>query len=586
MSDIAALVADHLDIWTSAIERKNSSGRGSSRKVSLYGIGRLRALILELALRGKLVPQDPTDEPAAMLLPKMSEEREKRVNAKEIKKTKLPVSVAEEPFVLPPDWKWIPMGQTGNIFTGNSVNSKVRSELESNTTGRPFVATKDIGYGLDPIAYENGLLTAEDDERFVVSKPSTVFICAEGGSAGRKIAISDREITFGNKLIANETWSSVESRFVLFVYLSDYFFDQFAEQMTGIIGGISRAKFLALPFPLAPLEEQRRIVAKVDELMALCDALERESENALAAHQTLVETLLATLVNSTDAADLAKNWARLEKHFDTLFTTESSIDALKQTILDLAVRGKLVEQELGDESADAFLEDISSQKQSLLRSGLLKKGREIDPVRLDDAPYTIPMKWTWSRLGLCANLVTDGEHLTPPRIDDPTAIPLVTAKNVRAGKMDYTVTDFVSMETAEKSWQRCQPELNDILLVSVGATIGRHTIVRDFRPMVIVRSVTLIKADHRLIPYLSCLIGSQMMQSQIWGGVKQSAQPCLYLNVSNALLVPLPPLAEQKRIVAKVDELMALCEQLKSRLANAAEAQRHLANAITEKAII
>jgi type I restriction enzyme S subunit len=110
--------------------------------------------------------------------------------------------------------------------------------------------------------------------------------------------------------------------------------------------------------PLPPLAEQLRIVAKVDALMALCDALERESADAMAAHQALVEVLLATLVNSADATDLARQWARLESAFHTLFTTDASIDALKRTILDLAVRGKLVEQDAGDEAATILTEKI------------------------------------------------------------------------------------------------------------------------------------------------------------------------------------------------------------------------------------
>ena len=142
----------------------------------------------------------------------MAAERQRRFEAGEIKNAKGPSNPSSEPFHLPSRWVWLPLWQTGNIFTGNSINSSLRAELETNVEGRPFVATKDIGYGFDPIDYDNGLTVTLDDQRFNAAGPNSVFICAEGGSAGRKMAISDREISFGNKLIANEPWSQIVPR--------------------------------------------------------------------------------------------------------------------------------------------------------------------------------------------------------------------------------------------------------------------------------------------------------------------------------------------------------------------------------------
>lgn len=544
MSDIAALVVENLDIWISAIERKSSARRGSSKKINLYGIERLRALILDLAVRGKLAPQNADDEPALMLLPKMVAERELRIKAKEIKKAKLPAKLDKEPFELPVGWTWIPLGQTGNIFTGKSVSSSVRSELERNETGRPFVATKDIGYGLDPIVYQNGLLVANDDERFVVAQPSSVFICAEGGSAGKKIAINDREITFGNKLLANEPWSSIEPRFILFTYLSDFFFDQFSSQMTGIIGGISRAKFLALPFPLPPLAEQNRIVAKVDELMALCDALERESEDALAAHEALVENLLATLATSTDAADLAKNWARLETHFDTLFTSEPSIVALKDTIVELAVTGRLTQ--------------------------LASSALPFKPLR---------------------ELVTFGPKngFSPRGVDFETPVKSLALSATTRGVFDGSRHKFVDIEIPDQEselWLKKGDILiqraNSMAYVGVSALYegpDNEYIYPDL--MMKVRF-----SDAVDVKFASIALNSVSIRSYFRENASGTSGSMPKINKKTVLgaSFPLPSLAEQKRIVAKVDELMALCEQLKSRLAEADKAQCHLADAITQRA--
>lgn len=544
MSDIAALVADNLEIWTTAFERKGGSGRGSPKKVNLYGVERLRALILELALRGKLVPQDPADEPAAKLLPKMAKERERRINAKEIKKAKLPVSVDTEPFALPPGWTWIPMGQTGNIFTGNSVNSKVRSELESNAMGRPYVATKDIGYGLDPIVYENGLLTAENDRRFVVAKPSTVFICAEGGSAGRKIAISDREITFGNKLIANETWSSIEPRFVLFTYLSDFFFAQFSGQMTGIIGGISRAKFLALPFPLAPLEEQRRIVAKVDELMALCNSLEQESEDALTAHQTLVETLLASLTTSMDAADLASNWARLEKHFDTLFITEASVESLEATLVELALDGSLT-------SAAPFA--FAKRRLSTVLEFGPKNGYSPRSVEHDTGTKSLSLSAT-------TRGEFDGSHTKNVDTEPPAP------------------NSELWLKTGDVLVQRA----NSIEHVGVAALYDGPD-NQFIYPDLMMKLRFSEEIDPRFaVMCLNSKSVREYLRSKASG--TSGSMPKINQGTLRGAEFPVPDMVEQRRIIAKVDELMSLCSSLKSQLAVASETQRHLADAITNEA--
>ncbi|MDY0055054.1 MAG: restriction endonuclease subunit S, partial [Methyloversatilis sp.] len=328
-----------------------------------------------------------------------------------------------------------------------------------------------------------------------------------------------------------------------------------------------------------------RIVAKVDELMALCDRLEAEQTDAEAAHARLVDALLAALTRSTDAADFAANWQRLAAHFDTLFTTEAAIDALKQTILQLAVMGKLVPQDPNDEPASELLRKIESRKRMLAGDKIpRKKSQGYLPNQLQPI-WGPPCGWAWSKLADLTEFVTDGEHATPQRTIDQSAVPLVTAKNVRDGFLDYTNTDFVPRNVAEKCWRRCKPELNDILIVSVGATLGRLAILNHHREMVIVRSVTLIRPCLVDVAYLALALRSPYVQKSIWGSVKQSAQPCLYLTQSSALNIPIPPAAEQHRIVAKVDELMALCDRLKADLATARQRQATLADTLVAAAL-
>ena len=347
---------------------------------------------------------------------------------------------------------------------------------------------------------------------------------------------------------------------------------------------INDGQFFSGLIPLPPFEEQHRIVAKVDELMALCDQLENQHSNATEAHEKLISYLLGTLTQSQSAEDFNTNWQRIAMHFGTLFTTETSIDILKQTLLQLAVMGKLVPQDPNDEPAGELLNRIQIEKAKLIAEGKIKKDKQLAPITEEEKPFGLPQGWEWTRMINCAKQITDGEHLTPQRTVDVTKIPLVTAKNVRDGNMDYANTDYVDFDVATKCWNRCKPEPKDILIVSVGATIGRLTIIDDHRDMVIVRSVTLVKPLLLDIPYLALSLRSPLLQKSIWSGVKQNAQPCLYLSVSNGLPIPIPPLVEQHRIVAKVDELMAICDQLKSRLTEANQLQQKLADVLVEQA--
>jgi type I restriction enzyme S subunit len=216
-----------------------------------------------------------------------------------------------------------------------------------------------------------------------------------------------------------------------------------------------------------------------------------------------------------------------------------------------------------------------------LRGYLLKQGTDLSQDE-EGAPYRVPQGWAWSALGDVTSLLTDGEHLTPARTTDRTQVALATAKNVRDGYVDLNDTDFVERAVAERCWIRCRPQRGDVLMVSVGATLGRLSVLRDDREMVIVRSVALFRPKGVDPDFLALALRSPLGQGQIWSRVKQSAQPCLYLSQAKQLLLPVPPLAEQHRIVAKVDELMALCDRLEARQQGAEAAHARLVQALLD----
>jgi type I restriction enzyme S subunit len=343
---------------------------------------------------------------------------------------------------------------------------------------------------------------------------------------------------------------------------------------------LSALRNLVLPLP--PLAEQSRIVNHVEELMQLCDALEASGQLEAQQYAQLAGTLLGTLTQSETPEALNEAWQRIATHFDVLLDRPSSVDAFEQTILQLAVRGLLVPQDPTDEPASSLLQKIRTEKDHLIAQGKIKRDKPLPPITDEEKPFALPQGWEWVRVTDLCSMVTDGEHLTPTRCDDATQVPLVTAKNVRHEVMDYRVTDYVPRDVAEKCWQRCKPLVGDILMVSVGATLGRLCVLREPLDMVLVRSVTVLRPVHVgvSVDFFALRLMSQDSQAEIWREVKQSAQPCLYLVKSAALKIALPPLAEQTRIVARAKQLRSLCADLRQRLISGQATQARLADVL------
>jgi type I restriction enzyme, S subunit len=330
--------------------------------------------------------------------------------------------------------------------------------------------------------------------------------------------------------------------------------------------------------PVPPLAEQRRIVAKVEALMALCDALERESADAMAAHQALVETLLATLVNSADASDFATNWARLESHFDTLFTTDASIEALKQTILDLAVRGKLVEQDAGDEAAHKLVQRLKqkfAEGQNPIQRGRQSQGA----VRAEVLGFELPTGWVKTSLSEIGETFI-GLTYSPKDVSD-TGTPVLRSSNVQNGEID--LVDLVRVRSAVKG--KLLVDNGDLLIcVRNGsrALVGKCALIGNLtEPTTFGAFMAIFKSP--LNQYVKMYIESLTFRRRLLGVETTTINQITQANLK-ATPIPIPPLAEQQRIVAKVDALMALCDALKARITDAATTQKHLADAITERA--
>ena len=215
----------------------------------------------------------------------------------------------------------------------------------------------------------------------------------------------------------------------------------------------------SLIIPLPPLAEQHRIVAKVDELMQLCDQLEHKQNNSLQTHRQLVSTLLTKLTEATDSQAFQAAWSRIAAHFDSLFTTESSIEQLKQTILQFAVMGKLVPQNPNDEPADELLKKIATEKARLITEGKIKNQTPLPKINEDEKPFALPNGWEWTKPDNFSSKITDGEHFRPIT----SGIYFLSAKDIRAEGISIQNPLYISDEIAEKALKRCNPEFGDLL---------------------------------------------------------------------------------------------------------------------------
>lgn len=575
------VITDHIDIWTSAEKKKSSVGRGSSSKFELYGIKKLRELILDLAVQGKLVTQDPNDEPASQLLKKIEEEKERLVQEKKIRKQKpLPViNSNKKPFDLPQGWEWCRLGNAGIGSTGKTPSTNESKYFDGEI---PFIGPGQItptGELIEPDKFltEEGLVNSTE-----AVNGDILMVCI-GGSIGKSV-ICDKRIAFNQQINAIKP-IFITSRYLHIAVSTNLFYQSVLEKSTGSATPIiNRLKWEELLIPIAPKQEQNRIIKKVDELMALCDQLEEEEIYNKAAHQTLVKTLLNTLTSVKIAEEFKQSWQRIFEHFDILFTTEESIEELKQTILQLAVMGKLVPQDPNDEPASELLKKFHKEKQRLNEEGKTEKQNQSYEILDEKKPFELKKGWAWARPDSFSHKITDGEHFRPLTQED--GIYFLSAKDIRSEGVSLDNPLYISEEIAEKALQRCNPERGDILIVSRGATVGRMCTVDIDDTFCLLGSVILIKPVQSISSdFLKIVMKTPQAMNQFVSASGSTAQPAIYLRDIKKILFPIAPLAEQCRIVTKVDELITLCDSLKVNIGKAQNTQEFLADSIVDKTI-
>ncbi|EKO3805531.1 restriction endonuclease subunit S [Vibrio harveyi] len=595
MADINKLITDNISVWTNAVQFSSSRGRGKSKKLTLHGVKKLRDLILELAVHGKLVPQLPSEEPASMLLERLVNYKSKLVKEKLIKKTKnLPELTSEDlPFKVPESWTWCRL-QDISSYIQRGKGPKYDDLGKVKVISQKCIQWS--GFDIEPARFVNDeSLEKYQDERYLQSN-DLLWNSTGTGTVGRinvlekvqeKTLVADSHVTVIRSLLFNPKFISI--------YISAPGIQARIdpEHENALVSGstkqveLNTSSVVSLEIPLPPEEEQNRIVEKVEELMALCDQLEKQTETSIDAHQLLVEELLSTLTNSEDAQEFEQNWARIAEHFDLLFTTEHSIEQLKQTILQLAVMGKLVPQDPNDEPASKLLKRIAQEKEQLIKDKVIKKPKPLLGKQEELPQIQLPESWALCRL---SELVPQFQNGASSR-GDAEGEDVVVLRLADIEDWKISLANTRSIQINQMSIERYSLQKDDVLIIRVN---GSADIVGRFISSEIDHEA--IYCDHFIrmrfpikcfdSKYLSLLGSSSMIRDNIEKlFISTAGQKTVNQTHIGSLCVALPPLSEQKRIVSKINSLINLCEQLKQSIQAVKKTQVDLADSIVQKAL-
>ncbi len=557
---------------------------------SPQAVPRLRELILQLAVQGKLVPQDPKDEPASELLKKIKAEKDRLVKEGKIKRGKPLADIEEEekPFELPNSWVWARLGVVAKKITDGTHHSPANFSFGDFM----YLSAKNIKpWGID-LSSATYVSKAVHDEIFARCDPEfgDILYIKDGATTG-VFAINTLQAPFSllSSVGLIKPSCGLTSQYMALVMQSPFFYQAMREGMTGVaITRVTISKLADSKIPLPPFAEQSRIVTRVQELMQLCDALEAKVTLEAQQHETLLRTLLATLTQSASSEDLAQNWQRVSDHFPLLLDRPQAIDALKQTILQLAVRGLLVPQSPIDEPASHLLKKIRTEKDKLILEGKIKRDKPLPPIAEDEQPFELPTGWEWAQTDDLVNSSEAGWSPTcigSPRRDGYWGVLKVSA--VSWGAFDAKANKELPADLTP----RPEYEVQD----------GDFLLSRANTEELVARSVVVEKAEARLMlsDKIIRLDVSSLMSRDFLNMCNNSATARLHYmanasgtsssmkNVSREVVlrtpVPLPPLPEQHRIVTRVTELRQLCAALRSRLAQSSQIQAQLAQALVSQ---
>ena len=516
----------------------------------------LKNSILQMAVSGKLVPQDPNDEPASVLLERIRKEKEQLIKEGKIKKEKNPsyifhgadntpyekvgnaepVSIADEvPFEIPESWEWVTLKTIATSELGKTLD-------KAKNTGNfhPYLCSINVYWdGIDLSTVKQARFEESELTKYRL-KQGDLLIC-EGGDVGRSaIWNSDQEMYYQNALHRVRFYGGICPDFYLLVlecYKGNNILDDYSKGMT--IKHLVQSSLNAIYMPLPPAAEQVRIVEMINRIRPYLHKYD------------IVESSLDALNSGFP-------------------------DQLKKSILQMAVQGKLVSQDPDDEPASVLLDRIRAEKERLIAEGKIKRDKnesviyrrdnshyekcgQMEVCIDDELSFDIPETWQWVRLSAICSIITDGEHKTPRRVSSFQGFYLLSARNIRDGNLSLDDVDFVDVAEYNIISKRCNPQKNDVL-ISCSGSVGRVCRIEDDNKYVMVRSAAMVSPIIVNSEFLMYSLQSGFVQMQIKEKTKQTAQANLFQGAIRDLLLPIPPIEEQNRICDAILPLLKMCK--------------------------
>ena len=538
----------------------------------------LRRFILDLAVRGKLVEQDPNDEPVSELLKRIAAEKARLVKAGEIKKAVVnPIDLNDAPFHLPLDWIWSTVGELMHVEMGQSPPSE---HYNQSGEGLPFYQGKtDFGPRHPSPRY-----WCTQPKKLALPGDILISVRAPVGPTN----LTEIKCCIGRGLAALKSYAGAETDFAL-MSLRAFEPSIAAMGFGSTFVAINKRQLALFPFPLPPLAEQRRIVAKVDELMALCDRLEAARAEREATRDRLTAASLARLNAPDPNPSVFKGHAVFAlKNFAPLTTRLDQIKALRQTILNFAVRGKLVKQDRADEPASELLKRSAAEKTRLVREKKRTRvHRASTPAICSDVPFDFTAGWSPVKIEQTLVEIQTGPfgsslHQSDYQLGGTPVINPASIQNERIVPVDKMAVGPVTLERLASFKLRT----GDVIMGRRGE-MGRCAVVSERESGWLCGTGSLIlRALECIYPrFLSMLIGSPLSRQYLGGTAVGTTMQNLNQTILLNLSFGIPPLTEQHRIVAKVDELMALCDRLEASLADSDTTRQRLLETLLHEAL-
>jgi type I restriction enzyme S subunit len=524
-------------------------------------VEQLNRTILQLAVQGKLVSQDLHDEPAIEALNRILKQKEEQI---------LPtIDEGAKVFELPASWQWTNLG-----FLSENIHYGYTASADFDSKDYRLLRITDIQDSRVDWKSVPGCQITENDAKKYLLGNGDILIARTGGTIGKSFLVADINVkaVFASYLIRVLPSKEVMPEFLKVFLDSPLYWRQLVEKSKGTgQPNVNATSLSQLVFGLPPLAEQQRIVARVEELFAQTRALAKELAHSQSELDGLNKSALSHLLASETPEEFNQHWEFIAEHFDLLFQTPEHVAPLRQSILELAVRGKLTRREVGDEAARELLKRISEEKEKLGKT-------ESMPAPLDSERYfPLPNGWEWARMTDICQRITDGFHNTPKTVDH--GVPYVLATHVKSEGIDFENCFYVSEKDHKELYAKTNVKRGDILVVNIGAGSGTPAIVDvdfefSFKNTAILKLNKFV--DTMFLFYFLLSIKSEMFEEITKGG----AQPFISLKLLRNVMVPFPPLAEQERIVKRVEQLLSLCDALEARLQSAEEERGRLVAAV------